>query len=244
MAELPIVMKQLNNQGQYDTLYPATTMEQVSGDLDASRITGTLPELDGYYTKDQTLTSITAGLYGLGSDAVPNDVFANIAGSINGLESQTMMVKLREYTVSSNTTAYNLDLSGLNLSSYKGLRLDIKGNKNSIWEPGLVINNITSKTYYYIAPNIGNPVNENCISVGYSNNGMYKVELWPFNNWLSYFVRGISLGGSRLEGVWKNGYNEEIFYNQITSIRLIDNYIDSTGLPINTTITLYGINLP
>ena len=150
MAELPIVMKQLNNQGQYDTLYPQTTPEQ-AGAVPVTRtingmpltedITIDLPELDGY-TKEETLTAATAQMYGLGSSAVPDDVFANIAGSINGLESQTMMVKLREYTVPSNTTAYNLDLSGLNLSSYKGLRLDIKGNKNTPWEPALVINNI------------------------------------------------------------------------------------------------------
>lgn len=48
MAEQNIVMKQLNNSGEYDTLYPATVGQQVSGltfsmvegNLDASKVTG------------------------------------------------------------------------------------------------------------------------------------------------------------------------------------------------------------
>lgn len=48
MAEQNIVMKQLNNAGEYDTLYPATVGQQISGltfsmvggNLDASRVTG------------------------------------------------------------------------------------------------------------------------------------------------------------------------------------------------------------
>ena len=51
MAELNITMKQLNNQGQYDTLYPQTTGEniqgltfdQVEGSLDGSRVSGSIP---------------------------------------------------------------------------------------------------------------------------------------------------------------------------------------------------------
>lgn len=36
----------------------------------------TSPVLDNYFTKDETLTSNTAALYGLGGSAVPDDVFA------------------------------------------------------------------------------------------------------------------------------------------------------------------------
>lgn len=51
MAEYPIIMKQKNNQGDYDTLYPKTlgsqvqgmTLNQVSGNLDSSRIEGNIP---------------------------------------------------------------------------------------------------------------------------------------------------------------------------------------------------------
>lgn len=51
MAEYPIIMKQKNNQGDYDTLYPKTlgsqvegmTLDQVSGNLASSRINGDIP---------------------------------------------------------------------------------------------------------------------------------------------------------------------------------------------------------
>lgn len=248
MAELPIVMKQLNNQGQYDTLYPATTMEQVSGDLDASRITGTLPELDGYYTKDQTLTSTTAGLYELGSDAVPNDVFTNIAGSISSLESQTMLVKLREYTVPNNTTSYNLDLSGLNLSSYDKLRIyitvpftssdfysDIQGRINNI---------TTTDSYQYVTPSSLNPVRGNKISLGsYVQQGYFILELFPFGDYLGYTVNGAYIAtASRITGVWQQGYNNSSS-NNITAISFFSKESESP-ISANTTITLYGINLP
>lgn len=36
----------------------------------------TSPVLDNYFTKDETLTSSTAALFGLGADAVPDDVLA------------------------------------------------------------------------------------------------------------------------------------------------------------------------
>lgn len=36
----------------------------------------TSPVLDNYFTKDETLTSSTAALFGLGADSVPDDAFA------------------------------------------------------------------------------------------------------------------------------------------------------------------------
>lgn len=104
MAEYPIIMKQKNNQGNYDTLYPKTlgsqvqgmTLDQVSGNLDSSRIEGNIPssqiegtfpsssitgqfpasQINDIYTKDQTLTQAIAQLFNLSSgSAVPNDVF-------------------------------------------------------------------------------------------------------------------------------------------------------------------------
>lgn len=54
-----ITMKQYNG-ADYDTLYPKTIASQV----------------DGVYNKTEILTAATAALYGLGSDAVPDDVFA------------------------------------------------------------------------------------------------------------------------------------------------------------------------
>lgn len=73
MADYNITMKQLNSSGTYDTLYPATIGSQVTG------ITG--DQISGIYTADQTLTSATAALFGLGADAVPDEVFALLAHS-------------------------------------------------------------------------------------------------------------------------------------------------------------------
>ena len=54
-----IIMKQFNGT-DYDTLYPKTKVEQV----------------EGAYTQQQILADSTKGLYGLGTDAVPDDVLA------------------------------------------------------------------------------------------------------------------------------------------------------------------------
>lgn len=58
-TEKNIVMKEFNGT-DYDTLYPKTIGTQV----------------DGIFTAKQTLTNNTKTLYGLGTNAVPNDVFA------------------------------------------------------------------------------------------------------------------------------------------------------------------------
>lgn len=61
-------MKQLNNQGSYDILYPKTIGSQVSG------ITG--EQVSGIFTAEQTLTDSTSQLYGQSGSVVPNDIFA------------------------------------------------------------------------------------------------------------------------------------------------------------------------
>ena len=58
-TEKNITMKQFNGT-DYDTLYPKTKVEQV----------------EGAYTQQQILADSTKGLYGLGLDAVPDEVFA------------------------------------------------------------------------------------------------------------------------------------------------------------------------
>ena len=59
-SEKNITMRQYNGV-DYDTLYPKTIASQV----------------DGVYNKTEILTTTTAALYGLGSDAVPDDVLAD-----------------------------------------------------------------------------------------------------------------------------------------------------------------------
>ena len=58
-SEKNITMRQYNG-ADYDTLYPKTIASQV----------------DGVYNKTEILTAATAALYGLGADAVPDEVFA------------------------------------------------------------------------------------------------------------------------------------------------------------------------
>ena len=58
-SEKNITMRQFNGV-DYDTLYPKTKVEQV----------------EGAYTQQQILSNATAALYGLGTDAVPDDVLA------------------------------------------------------------------------------------------------------------------------------------------------------------------------
>ena len=50
-------------------------------------ILGQTPTVDAY-TKEQTLTAATAALYGLGSDAVPNDVLNKIDSLFDSVDSQ------------------------------------------------------------------------------------------------------------------------------------------------------------
>ena len=64
-----ITMKQFNGT-DYDTLYPKTIASQV----------------DGVYNKTETLSATTAALYGLGTDAVPDDVLALIKTLVDNVQ--------------------------------------------------------------------------------------------------------------------------------------------------------------
>lgn len=89
MAEVDILMQEKQDDGSYNQLYPITkasnvnyTNSALSGVSNAQQgldsIVNTLGDinLNNYFTKTQTLTSSTAALFGLGTDAVPDDVLA------------------------------------------------------------------------------------------------------------------------------------------------------------------------
>lgn len=59
-----IQMNVLGSDGQYEDIYPQTTVENI---VDIQ---------DNYYTKNEILTNATAALFGLGTDAVPDDVLS------------------------------------------------------------------------------------------------------------------------------------------------------------------------
>lgn len=60
MADYPIVMRQLNNSGEYDTLYPASTSDQIEGLLEEA----------------------TKTAFGLSTSAVPDDIFQKLANTV------------------------------------------------------------------------------------------------------------------------------------------------------------------
>lgn len=65
-----ITMKQFNGT-DYDSLYPKTKVEQV----------------EGAYTQQQILANATKSLYGLGSNAIPDNAFASIKTLIDSANS-------------------------------------------------------------------------------------------------------------------------------------------------------------
>ena len=78
-TEKNITMKQFNGT-DYDTLYPKTVAAQID---DVYSKDETYPKSQLYtqsqlYTRQQILADSTKGLYGLGSDAVPDDMWVNL----------------------------------------------------------------------------------------------------------------------------------------------------------------------
>ena len=85
-----ITMKQFNGT-DYDTLYPKTVAAQID---DVYSKNETYPKSQLYtqsqlYTKQQVLTNATKTLYGLGSSAIPDDVFSWIAQEATRIETGT-----------------------------------------------------------------------------------------------------------------------------------------------------------
>ena len=97
-SEKNITMRQYNGV-DYDTLYPKTKVEQVVG-------------MDGYFTKDQTLSSSVAALYGLsGTDAIPNNVFNQLYYSINGTDSKLYQWNRWKWSINLDTAVTNFNFS-------------------------------------------------------------------------------------------------------------------------------------
>ena len=76
-----IIMKQFNGT-DYDTLYPQTKIEQV----------------EGAYTQQQILADSTKALYGLGNDAVPDDVLTTIKAILETMETNAVRIAIGSYS--------------------------------------------------------------------------------------------------------------------------------------------------
>ena len=79
-----ITMKQFNGT-DYDTLYPKTVAAQID---DVYSKNETYPKSQ-LYTRQQILSDATKTLYGLGSSAIPDDVFSWIAQEATRIETGT-----------------------------------------------------------------------------------------------------------------------------------------------------------
>lgn len=95
-----ITMKQFNGT-DYDTLYPKTKVEQV----------------EGAYTQQQILSDSTKGLYGLGSDAVPDDVFKTLGSELRVTTEAGVVVTASKDGATLSATA---DSSGLAILKIPG----------------------------------------------------------------------------------------------------------------------------
>lgn len=89
-----ITMKQFNGT-DYDTLYPKTKVEQV----------------EGAYTQQQILADSTKTLFGLGTDAVPDDIFLKL---YHGMSSDVIF----EATIEGSDSNYIIDLRDVDYSKY------------------------------------------------------------------------------------------------------------------------------
>ena len=92
-TEKNIIMRQFNGT-DYDTLYPKTKVEQV----------------EGVYTQQQILANSTKTLYGLGSNAVPDDVLKTLGAELRVMTESGAVVTASKDDVTLHATA---DSSGL-----------------------------------------------------------------------------------------------------------------------------------
>lgn len=79
-----IQMNVLGSDGQYEDIYPQTTVENI---VDIQ---------NNYYTKNETLTNTTAALFDLGGDAVPDDVLNVLSRFQSGLGNEYLWLAYKE----------------------------------------------------------------------------------------------------------------------------------------------------
>ena len=103
-TEKNITMKQFNGT-DYDTLYPKTKVEQV----------------EGAYTQQQILADSTKTMFGLGTDAVPDDVFVSLTNCFAQILVTT--IPNTEVTASLNgkTVSTTSDSSGIAILKIPGI---------------------------------------------------------------------------------------------------------------------------
>ena len=167
-----------------------------------------------------------------------NQAMTRIDLGLAGLESRIPAVKLREFTVAQAAANVPLDLTGLDLSLYPGLRLEAVSGGAVNADVGLRVNGLSSG-YEYRTPSALNPLEAEMITLGTYGDFSTAVELRAFGDWLAYYADGISHSGSRINGVWIRGVHQQASYSQISSIALVceEGYQVAAG----TKVVLYGL---
>lgn len=119
-----ITMKQFNGV-DYDTLYPKTKVEQV----------------EGAYTQQQILSDSTKGLYGLGADAVPDDVFVSLSNCFAQILVTTSPNTVVTASLNGKTVSATSDSSGLAVLKIPGL---------GTWTVSVTINGVSNSIDYEV----------------------------------------------------------------------------------------------
>ena len=120
-TEKNITMKQFNGT-DYDTLYPKTKVEQV----------------EGAYTQQQILADSTKALFGLGNDALPDDLFKTLGAELRVTTEVGTTVTASKNGVTLSATA---DSSGVAV---------LKIPRFGTWTVSVTINGVSISTDYEI----------------------------------------------------------------------------------------------
>ena len=100
-TEKNIIMRQFNGT-DYDTLYPKTKAEQV----------------EGVYTQQQILSDSTKTLYGLGSNAVPDDLFRALGAELRVTTEAGVVVTATKDDITLSATADSSGLAVLKIPTF------------------------------------------------------------------------------------------------------------------------------
>lgn len=131
--------------------YKLTPVSGTSDTYDLEAAPGVVTEAGTDLNKATLLKDTTAALYGLGPEAVPDEVLQYLSGAFVGIPA---MKKLAEFSgVSVTTTPVSVSLSGVDLSGYTRLQVVIKLTvSETITEASgsiyMRINNNTSNIFY------------------------------------------------------------------------------------------------
>lgn len=204
-----IQMNVLGSDGQYEDIYPQTTVENI---VDIQ---------DNYYTKNETLTNITAALFGLGNDAVPDDVFQKLHDSYLkvGDTLTTIRTDLDDKWMLCNGDSLDRNEYSL-LGSASPVSPAYDETIKEVWTNTQGISDGTVEKLRYIngyyvicGSDMKSNSSEGRIAYATSPNGPWTiVNMYTKNNMYFEYITDIAYGNGYYVAVGVNGYNLYIAY--------------------------------